>query len=391
MIICIAQSGSVNQDNSAGSSTDSGGSKQSSEKAAPREGSSSSYDTLNSGGESGEGEGEKLLLKTVVWISQNYIVDHGKPPTPQNSKDDRESAVSLGRTSSTPPRLCSLCQHKTPVFGKPPKRFSYKELEDAADAFSDINFLAGGGFGVVHRGVLRDGQVVAVKQLKFGGSQADADFCTEVRVLSCVQQGNVVLLIGYCIEGNARVLVYEYIRNNSLDFHLHGKRTLLDCESRLKIATEAAHGLRYLHEDCRVGCIVHRDLRPNDILLTHHFEPLMLYTFVIWLGCGFRAARLYSEWEMSSEDRVIGTSGYLAPEYMDGRQITHKVDVYAFGIVLLELMTGRRINELQHAKGHYMASYENPDFPSQQQAMARAASLCLRRDPDPRPPMSKVH
>ncbi|KAM1423800.1 hypothetical protein FF2_016095 [Malus domestica] len=181
-------------DNSAGSGTYSGGSKQSSEKAAPREGSSSSYDTLNSGGESGEGEGD----------------GSSSTPTPQNSKDDREyarfdqdirkdkyelkenpkkgylinssirDAVSLGRTSSTPPPLCSLCQHKTPVFGKPPKQFSYKELEDATDAFSDINFLSGGGFGVVHMGVLRDGQVVAVKQLKFGGSQADADFCREV-------------------------------------------------------------------------------------------------------------------------------------------------------------------------------------------------------------------
>ncbi|KAB2619683.1 inactive protein kinase [Pyrus ussuriensis x Pyrus communis] len=263
--------------------------------------------------------GNSLLLKTVFWISQNYVVDHGKPPTPQNSKNDCEyapfdqdirkdkyelketpkkgylvnssirDAVSLGKTSSTLPPLCSLCQHKTPVFGNPPKQFSYKELEDATDAFSDINLLEEGGFGVVHRGVLRDGQVVAVKQLKF--------------VLSCAQQGNVVLLIGYCIEGNARVLLYEYIRYNSLDFRLHGVHfcyfmllisnistalfnlvdltfslTLLDCESRLKIAIGATRGLRYLHEDCRVGCIVHRDLRPNNILLTHDFEPLVLKT-----------------------------------------------------------------------------------------------------------------
>nr|XP_008377373.2 inactive protein kinase SELMODRAFT_444075-like [Malus domestica] len=392
-----------------------------------------------------------VTTQSVFWIPQNHIVDHGKPPTPQNSKNDDKprsptfhtlfeecspfdqdtridqfepketpkkgylinssirDAVSLGRTSSTPPPLCSLCQHKTPVFGKPPKQFSYKELEEATDTFSDINFLAEGGFGVVHRGVLRDGQVVAVKQLKFGGSQADADFCREVRVLSCAQQRNVVLLIGYCIEGKARVLVYEYICNSSLDFHLHGKRTRLDCESRLKIATGAARGLRYLHEDCRVGCIVHRDLRPNNILLTHDFEPLV---------ADFGLARFYSEWEMSSEDRVIGTSGYLAPEYVDGGQITHKIDVYAFGIVLLELMTGRRITELQYAKGHRyleewlhplatlephhilpthyqlldldLASDENPDFPHQLQALARAASLCLRRDPESRPPMSKV-
>ncbi|PQM41046.1 inactive protein kinase isoform X1 [Prunus yedoensis var. nudiflora] len=392
-----------------------------------------------------------VTTQSVFWIPQNHIVDHGNPPTPQNcnnahkvrsptfqtlfdeyaqfDQDTRKDkhgpndthhksylinssirdAVSLGRISSVPPPLCSLCQHKTPVFGKPPKQFSYKELEEATDAFSDMNFLAEGGFGVVHKGVLRDGQIVAVKQLKFGGSQADADFCREVRVLSCAQHRNVVLLIGYCIEGKARVLVYEYICNSSLDFHLHVNRTSLDCESRLKIATGAARGLRYLHEDCRVGCIVHRDLRPNNILLTHDFEPLV---------ADFGLARLYSEWEMSNEDRVIGTSGYLAPEYVDGGQITHKVDVYAFGVVLLELMTGRRISELQYVKGHHileewfhplatlepnhifsnsyqlldpnLASLENLDLPHQLQTMARAASLCLCRDPESRPPMSKV-
>ncbi|XP_050366512.1 inactive protein kinase SELMODRAFT_444075-like [Argentina anserina] len=391
------------------------------------------------------------LDQNVLWIPQNHSSDrkHPKPqaykkphkvrsPTFQTLFDEyaqfdrntsdrietRENhnkgyttnsnirdAVSLGSTSSIPPPLCSLCQHKTPVFGKPPKQFSYQELEEATNVFSYGNFLAEGGFGVVHRGVLRDGQVVAVKQLKFGGSQADADFCREVRVLSCAQHRNVVLLIGYCIEGKLRLLIYEYICNSSLDFHLHGaegNRTPLDYESRLKIATGTARGLRYLHEDCRVGCIVHRDLRPNNILLTHDFEPLV---------ADFGLARWHSEWETSTEDRCIGTSGYLAPEYLDSGQISHKVDVYAFGIVLLELMTGRRIGELHYVRGHHILeewlhrlatlepnhispiSYhlldpnmtsESPDFPYQLQAMARAASLCLRRDPEFRPSMSKV-
>lgn len=131
-------------------------------------------------------------------------------------------AVSLGRNSSTPPPLCSLCQQKSPVFGKPPRQFSYKELEEATDRFSDMNFLAKCDFSVVHRGVLRDGQAVAVKRLRFGGSISDADFCREVRVLSCAQHRNIVLLIGFCIEAKKRVLVYEYICNGSLDFHLHG-------------------------------------------------------------------------------------------------------------------------------------------------------------------------
>ncbi|KAM4121873.1 hypothetical protein ACB094_01G038900 [Castanea mollissima] len=389
--------------------------------------------------------------KRVLWIPQNHFVDE-KSPTTQNYGKTKEirsptskslldkfvdsdqdigsnsasidqmsqgdhttnssirDAVSIGRNCSIPPPLCSQCQHKAPVFGKPPRHFSYKELEEATDGLSDINFLAEGGFSTVHRGMLRDGQAVVVKRLKFGGSQSHSDFCREVRILSCAQHRNVVLLIGFCIEERKRVLVYEYICNGSLDFHLNGNNTtLLDWPSRLKIAVGTARGLRYIHEDCRVGSIAHRDLRPNNILLTHEFEPLI---------AGFGLARWHSEWDISTEDQVIGTSGYLAPEYLEGGQITNKVDVYAFGVILLELMTGKRMDELQYIErqqflsewfhplatlepGHVIANNYHLldpclacepsfDFPHQLEAMCRAASLCLRRDPESRPPMSKV-
>jgi len=134
----------------------------------------------------------------------------------------RESPIPLGRNSSIPPPLCSQCQNIAPVFGNPPRRFSYREIAEATDMFSDLNFLAEGGFGVVHKGILKDGQVVAVKQLKFSGSQADLDFCREVRLLSCAQHRNVVLLIGFCTEESVRILVYEYICNGTLDLCLHG-------------------------------------------------------------------------------------------------------------------------------------------------------------------------
>ncbi|MFQ6642098.1 hypothetical protein Gotur_018412, partial [Gossypium turneri] len=325
---------------------------------------------------------------------------------------DIRDAVALGRASSVPPPLCSFCQHKAPVFGNPPRRFSYEELEEATDGFAEVNFLAEGGFGVVYRGILRDGQVVAVKLLKFVGCQADIDFCREVQVLSCAQHRNVVLLIGFCIDGNKRVLVYEYICNGSLDFHLHGSnRASLDWQSRLRIAIGAARGLRYLHEDCRVGCIVHRDMRPKNILLTHDFEPQVT---------DFGLARWHSDqWTVGNEEQTIGTSGYLAPEYSDGGRITQKVDVYAFGVVLLELLTGQRISDLQYYKGrNFLSDWFHPlaaldlnqimtniyqlldpclasgkvrDYTHQLQAMARAAFLCLSHDPESRPPMSKVH
>ncbi|WJX15830.1 non-specific serine/threonine protein kinase [Trifolium repens] len=321
----------------------------------------------------------------------------------------RDSPIPLGRNSSIPPPLCSQCQNIAPVFGNPPRRFSYREIEEATDMFSDLNFLAEGGFGVVHRGILKDGQVVAVKQLKSSGSQADLDFCREVRVLSCAQHRNIVLLIGFCTEDNVRILVYEYVCNGSLDLCLHGKEGIpLDWNSRLKIAIGVARGLRYLHEDCRVGCIVHRDIRPKNILLTHDFEPLV---------ADFGLARWQSEWNINTEDRVMGTSGYIAPEYLDSGILTYKVDVYAFGIVLLELITGRRNNELEQFNGHsYLSEWFHPlhmldpnhilqnvgslnpcldsegslESNLQLQAMTQAASLCLRLDPDHRPPISKI-
>ncbi|KAK8708030.1 hypothetical protein V6N13_059077 [Hibiscus sabdariffa] len=332
---------------------------------------------------------------------------HGKDYTVSSNIRD---AVALGRTSSVPPPLCSFCQHKAPVFGKPPRRFSYEELEEATDGFAEVNFLAEGGFGVVYRGILRDGQFVAVKVLKFVGCQADIDFCREVQVLSCAQHRNVVLLIGFCIDGNKRVLVYEYICNGSLDFHLRGSNSAsLDWQSRLRIAIGAARGLRYLHEDCRVGCIEHRDMRPKNILLTHDFEPQVT---------DFGLARWHSDQWIGNEERSIGTSGYLAPEFLDRGRITQKVDVYAFGVVLLELMTGQRISDLQYYKGQNflsdwfhplaalnsnqimtniyqlidpcLASCKHQGYSHQLQAMGRAAFLCLSHDPESRPSMSKI-
>ncbi|KAK8596777.1 hypothetical protein V6N13_001383 [Hibiscus sabdariffa] len=383
--------------------------------------------------------------KSIFWIPQNHndkkphknLSNRAIPPTSKTLHDkfvqyDRDAkegrlvnqshckdytvssnirdAVSLGRTSSVPPPLCSFCQHKAPVFGKPPRRFSYEEIEEATGGFAEVNFLAEGGFGVVYRGILRDGQCVAVKLLKFVGCQADIDFCREVQVLSCAQHRNVVLLIGFCIDGNKRVLVYEYICNGSLDFHLHGSnRASLDLQSRLRIAIGAARGLRYLHEDCRVGCIVHRDMRPKNILLTHDFEPQVT---------DFGLARWHSDQWIGNEERTIGSSGYLAPEYLDGGRITQKVDVYAFGVVLLELMTGQRMDDLQYYKGHnFLSDWFHPlaavnsnqimtniyqlvdpciasnkvqDCTHQLQAMGRAAFLCLSHDPESRPPMSKI-
>ncbi|KAH6773429.1 kinase with adenine nucleotide alpha hydrolases-like domain-containing protein [Perilla frutescens var. frutescens] len=311
-------------------------------------------------------------------------------------------AISLSRSAPLgPPPLCSICQHKTPVFGKPPRWFTYAELELATGGFSQANFLAEGGYGSVHRGVLPDGQTIAVKQHKLASSQGDQEFCSEVEVLSCAQHRNVVMLIGFCIEDGRRLLVYEYICNGSLDSHLYGRhQKTLAWTARQKVAVGAARGLRYLHEECRVGCIVHRDMRPNNILLTHDFEPLV---------GDFGLARWQPDGETGVETRVIGTFGYLAPEYAQSGQITEKADVYSFGVVLVELVTGRKAVDLNRPKGQQcltewarplLEAYAidelvdprlgNSYLENEVYCMLHAASLCIRRDPQARPRMSQV-
>lgn len=319
-----------------------------------------------------------------------------------NFRGDVRDAVSLARSAPPgPPPLCSICQHKAPVFGKPPRWFTYAELELATGGFSQANFLAEGGFGSVHRGVLPDGQAIAVKQHKLASSQGDVEFCSEVEVLSCAQHRNVVMLIGFCVEDRRRLLVYEYICNGSLDSHLYGRnRKALEWSARQKIAVGAARGLRYLHEECRVGCIIHRDMRPNNILVTHDFEPLV---------GDFGLARWQPDGDMGVETRVIGTFGYLAPEYAQSGQITEKADVYSFGVVLVELVTGRKAVDINRPKGQqFLTEWARPfleefaidelidprlgDQYSENEVycMLHAANLCIRRDPRSRPRMSHV-
>ncbi|KAK8509069.1 hypothetical protein V6N12_018158 [Hibiscus sabdariffa] len=317
------------------------------------------------------------------------------------SKSVRE-VISVSRNAPPgPPPLCSICQHKGPLFGHPPRWFAYAELECATNGFSQSNFLAEGGFGSVHRGILPNGQVIAVKQHKLASSQGDREFCSEVEVLSCAQHRNVVMLIGYCIEDGKRLLVYEYVCNGSLDSHLYGQNhDTLQWPARQKIVVGAARGLRYLHEECRVGCIVHRDMRPNNILITHDFEPLV---------GDFGLARWQPDGDRGVETRVIGRFGYLAPEYAQSGQITEKADVYSFGVVMVELITGRKAMDISRPKGqqcltewarpllesHAIRELVDPrlgnNYVEQEvYGMLQCASLCIRRDPHTRPRMSQV-
>lgn len=146
------------------------------------------------------------------------------------------AAMSLKKQALGPPPLCSVCNNVAPKFGQPPRKFTFAELEEATGKFSPDHYLAEGGFGFVYRGTLPDGQEIAVKQHKLASSQGDVEFCSEVEVLSCAQHRNLVTLIGYCVENRKRLLVYEFVCNGSLDYHLSGTpRYLACCSERMDV------------------------------------------------------------------------------------------------------------------------------------------------------------
>ncbi|XWS30650.1 hypothetical protein CRYUN_Cryun23aG0003800 [Craigia yunnanensis] len=211
--------------------------------------------------------------------------------------------------------------------------FTYEELVRATDRFSVRNLLGEGGFGCVYKGILTDGREVAVKQLKIGGGQGEREFRAEVEIISRVHHRHLVSLVGYCISEHQRLLVYDYVPNNTLQYHLHGRgRPVMDWAVRVKFAAGAARGIAYLHEDCHPR-IIHRDIKSSNILLDNNFEARV---------SDFGLAKLALDSNTHVTTRVMGTFGYMAPEYATTGKLTEKSDVYSFGVVLLELITGRK-------------------------------------------------
>ncbi|KAK7405410.1 hypothetical protein VNO78_06686 [Psophocarpus tetragonolobus] len=212
-----------------------------------------------------------------------------------------------------------------------PYTFSYSELRNATDDFNLSNKLGEGGFGPVHKGTLKDGREIAVKQLSVKSNQGKKQFVTEIAIISAVQHRNLVKLYGCCIEGNNRILVYEYLENKSLDQALFGNNLSLDWCIRYDICLGIARGLTYLHEESQIR-IVHRDVKSSNILLDYELIPKI---------SDFGLAKLYDDKMTHISTRVAGTIGYLSPEYAMRGHLTEKVDVFSFGVVLLEIVSGR--------------------------------------------------
>ncbi|KAL7240982.1 hypothetical protein ACSBR2_006582 [Camellia fascicularis] len=221
--------------------------------------------------------------------------------------------------------------------------FTLKEMEEATNSFSDENLVGKGGFGRVYKGTLRSGGVVAIKKMElppFKEADGEHEFRVEVNILSRLDHPNLVSLIGYCADGKHRFLVYEYMHNGNLEDHLNGiGEVKIEWPSRLKVALGAARGLAYLHSGSAIGIpIVHRDFKSTNILLNTNFEAKI---------SDFGLAKLMPEGqETCTTARVLGTFGYFDPEYTSTGKLTLQSDVYAFGVVLLELLTGRRAVDL---------------------------------------------
>ncbi|XP_054806234.1 G-type lectin S-receptor-like serine/threonine-protein kinase At1g34300 [Prosopis cineraria] len=220
-----------------------------------------------------------------------------------------------------------------------PVQFSYKELQRSTKGFKEK--LGDGGFGAVYRGILANRTVIAVKQLE-GIEQGEKQFRMEVATISSTHHLNLVRLIGFCSEGKHRLLVYEFMKNGSLDNSLFVNESqsekLLNWEYRFRIALGTARGITYLHEECR-NCIVHCDIKPENILLDEHYNARV---------SDFGLAKLTSapDHRNRSLTSVRGTRGYLAPEWLANLPATSKSDVYSFGMVLLEIVSGRRNFEI---------------------------------------------
>ncbi|KAL8146014.1 hypothetical protein AgCh_003953 [Apium graveolens] len=257
----------------------------------------------------------------------NYLDD---TITCNNSAEESIRCLNIDNMADN--SLCSICKMRRPSFLLE-SEFSYAALIDATGGFSPNNLISAGEHGAVYRGTLSNAVNIAIKEQKYAGFQWEKKYESEVEVIKNIRHNNVVMLLGSCSEDNKRFLIYEYVCNGSLKQHIADQscRTMT-WKERLKILLGASRGLYYLHRNN----IIHRDIRPKNILLTHDYEPL--------LG-GFGLARTEYESDLSCNQQVINTSEYLAPEYAESGHITTKADVYAFGVVLLELVTGRGTTE----------------------------------------------
>ncbi|KAF8110724.1 hypothetical protein N665_0079s0040 [Sinapis alba] len=302
---------------------------------------------------------------------------------------------------------------KPEVLKEPPSidvpALSLDELKEKTDNFGSKVLIGEGSYGRAYYATLKDGKAVAVKKLDNAAEpESNVEFLTQVSRVSKLQNDNFVQLFGYCVEGNVRILAYEFATMGSLHDVLHGRKGVqgaqpgptLDWIQRVRIAVDAARGLEYLHEKVQPA-VIHRDVRSSNVLLFEDFKA-KIADFNLSNQSPDMAARLHST-------RVLGTFGYHAPEYAMTGQLTQKSDVYSFGVVLLELLTGRKPVDHTMPRGQQsLVTWATPrlsedkvkqcvdpklkgEYPPKAVAkLAAVAALCVQYESEFRPNMSIV-
>ncbi|KAL8161411.1 hypothetical protein V2J09_012900 [Rumex salicifolius] len=280
------------------------------------------------------------------------------------------------------------------------RKFSFRELHIATNNFSSKNIVGKGGFGIVYKGTLHDGTIVAVKRLQDGNAiGGEIQFQTEVEMISLAVHRNLLRLCGFCMTSSERILVYPYMSNGSVASRLKAKPAL-DWSTRKRIALGTGRGLLYLHEQCDPK-IIHRDVKAANILLDEEYEAVV---------GDFGLAKLLDHRDSHITTAVRGTVGHIAPEYLSTGQSSEKTDVFGFGILLLELITGQRALDFGKAanqkgaildmvkKFHQEKKVEmlvdkelNDVYDSiELEEIVQVALLCTQFSPSHRPKMSEV-
>ncbi|KAG0584894.1 hypothetical protein M758_3G243500 [Ceratodon purpureus] len=307
------------------------------------------------------------------------------------------------RPQGDQPQRAGQAQRLQPIAAP---QLSIDEIRECTDNFGPKSLIGEGSYGRVYYAQLQD-RVAAIKKLD-ASAQPDSEFLSQVSLVSRLKHENVVELIGYCLDGQLRVLAYEYATMGSLHDILHGRKgvkgaqpgPVLDWMQRVKIAVGAARGLEYLHEKAQPS-IIHRDIKSSNVLLFDSYVA-KIADFNLSNQAPDMAARLHST-------RVLGTFGYHAPEYAMTGQLTQKSDVYSFGVVLLELLTGRKPVDPTMPRGQQsLVTWATPrlsedkvkqcvdpklrsEYPAKAVAkMAAVAALCVQYEADFRPNMSIV-
>ncbi|AET02783.1 cysteine-rich RLK (receptor-like kinase) protein [Medicago truncatula] len=336
-----------------------------------------------------------ILCPLIIWLAkkkQKYSL--------QDRKSKRHKGQSKGLADSN--ESYDIKDLEDDFKGHDIKVFNFISILEATMDFSPENKLGQGGYGPVYKGMLATGQEVAVKRLSKTSVQGIVEFKNELVLICELQHTNLVQLLGCCIHEEERILIYEYMPNKSLDFYLFDctKKKLLDWKKRFNIIEGIAQGLLYLHKYSRLK-IIHRDLKASNILLDENMNPKI---------ADFGMARMFTQQEsVVNTNRIVGTYGYMSPEYAMEGVCSTKSDVYSFGVLLLEIVCGiknnsfydvdRPLNLIGHAwelwnDGEYLKLMDptlNDTFvPDEVKRCIHVGLLCVEQYANDRPTMSEV-